>query len=92
MVTFRKVTDPDAEIVEVELLNGTVAAFPATDKDPESGQRWCDRYAAKYAKFKKASEPEKDDKRAVGDFTNEIEADHAASRSAATLPKAKAHK
>lgn len=59
MVTFCKVTDPDMEIIEIELLNGTVAAFPVTDKDPLTGQRYCDLYGAKYAAFKKENEPKK---------------------------------
>lgn len=57
-VTFRKVED--VEIAEVELLNGTVAAFLATDKEPESGQCWCDRFGSQYARFKKDSEPKKE--------------------------------
>lgn len=59
-VSFRKIED--TEVVEVELLNGTVAAFLATDKEPESGQRWCDRYGAEYARFKKESEPKPEPK------------------------------
>lgn len=57
-VTFRRVED--VEIVEVELLNGTVAAFLATDKEPESGQRWCDRFGAQYARFR-ATEKQSDE-------------------------------
>lgn len=56
-VTFRKVKD--VEIVEIELLNGTVAAFPAGDKDPESGKPWRERFGNEYGAFKKAIEPKK---------------------------------
>lgn len=54
-VTFLKVEDK--EIVEVTLLNGTVAAFMAGDKEPESGKPWSERFGAEYARFKKANEP-----------------------------------
>lgn len=62
-VTFLKVEDK--EIVEVTLLNGTVAAFMAGDKEPESGKPWSERFGAEYARFKKANESKAEEKTLV---------------------------
>lgn len=60
-VTFRnQVVDENAapdqrkemEIIEIRYPDGTVGAFPVTDIDSESGQRYCDLYGAKYTAFK----------------------------------------
>jgi hypothetical protein len=40
------------EVVEIRKPDGNVMALPATDVNPESGQRYCDLFGDKYAAFK----------------------------------------
>lgn len=56
-IAFRK--DGENSIIEMKLPNGDVAALPATDIDPASGQRWCDVYGDKYGAFTKGVDPDR---------------------------------
>jgi hypothetical protein len=40
------------DIIEIRKPDGNVHAFPATDRNPESGQRYSEIYATKYQAFK----------------------------------------
>lgn len=67
------------DIVEIKYPDGKVVGFPATDVSPESGQRYCDIYKAKYDAFK-AGEPDQDRvdalKREIQERQNELAALH----------------
>lgn len=47
------------DIIEIRKPDGNVHAFPATDRNPESGQRYSEIYAGKYRAFKNG-EPDPD--------------------------------
>lgn len=77
-VTFRTIETPiedgqdnarEIDIIEITYPDGKVVGFPATDKSPETGIRYCDMYAAKYKAFKDG-EPDPDE---VEQLEREIE-------------------
>jgi hypothetical protein len=52
-------TQQPMDIVEIKMPDGNISAFPATDRNPESGQRYSEIYATKYQAFKNG-EPDPD--------------------------------